>query len=88
MDTTKDKPEKMPAKADPEPQKKTGNNDNADLEQTPLKAADSDMEPDEFIGSNADTDLPLDRQVINDAVLRGEPKADDKALKGPPEDKK
>ena len=87
MDTTKDKPEKLTGKGKPEPPEKTGNNNNPEPEKMPLQA-DSDMEPDEYIGSNADTDLPLDGQVINDAVLRGEPKADDKALRGPSEDKK
>jgi hypothetical protein len=38
---------------------------------------DTDTEPDEFIGPNADTDQPIDGQVVNDAVLRGEPHADD-----------
>jgi hypothetical protein len=38
---------------------------------------DTDTEPDEFIGPDADTDLPIDGQVVNDAVLRGEPHADD-----------
>jgi hypothetical protein len=37
---------------------------------------DTDTEPDEFIGPDADTDLPIDGQVVNDAVLRGEPHAD------------
>lgn len=36
---------------------------------------DTDTEPDEFIGTNADTDQPINGQVINDAVLRGEPHA-------------
>jgi hypothetical protein len=33
---------------------------------------DTDTEPDEFIGHDADTDQPVDRQIMNDAVLRGE----------------
>lgn len=49
---------------------------NADQKKAALKG-DSDTEPDEFIGPDADTDLPIDGQVLNDAVLRGEPKADD-----------
>lgn len=43
-------------------------------EESPVKN-DTDTEPDEFIGTNADTDQPIDGQVINDAVLRGEPHA-------------
>lgn len=39
---------------------------------------ETDTAPDEFIGPNADTDQPVDGQIINDAVLRGEPKADDR----------
>jgi hypothetical protein len=40
-------------------------------QETPPKI-ETDMEPDEFLAPNADTDLPIDHQVLNDAVLRGE----------------
>jgi hypothetical protein len=46
-----------------------------DKKENPAKN-DTDTEPDEFIGPDADTDLPIDGQVVNDAVLRGEPHAD------------
>jgi hypothetical protein len=63
-------------------------NDNKVVQkETPVKN-DSDTEPDEFISPNADTDLPIEGQVINDAVLRGEPHADDKARNWPPQDKR
>jgi hypothetical protein len=49
----------------------TGNTDNAvTLKKTTVK--DNDTAPDEFIGHDADTDLPVDRQITNDGVLRGE----------------
>jgi hypothetical protein len=38
--------------------------------------SDSDTEPDEFISPKADTDEPIDHQILNDAVLRGEPHTD------------
>ena len=55
---------------------KQGNDDRVNKEEPQLKN-DSDTEPDEFIGPDADTDLPIDGQVVNDAVLRGEPHAND-----------
>ncbi|WP_276484004.1 hypothetical protein [Paraflavitalea pollutisoli] len=41
-----------------------------------LKAPDT--APDEFIAPKADTDIPIDGQVRNDAVLRGEDHAQDR----------
>lgn len=41
-----------------------------------LKAPDT--APDEFIAPDADTDVPIDGQVRNDAVLRGEDHAQDR----------
>jgi hypothetical protein len=55
---------------------KSGSDNPVNKNETPVKN-DTDTEPDEFIGTDADTDLPIDGQVINDAVLRGEPHADD-----------
>jgi hypothetical protein len=57
-------------------EKRPGDKINVDPKKIPPQT-DSDVEPDEFIGTNADTDQPLDGQVTNDAVLRGEPHADD-----------
>jgi len=53
---------------------KPGKDNSLIKEETPAKN-DTDTEPDEFIGPDADTDLPIDGEVINDAVLRGEPHA-------------
>ena len=50
--------------------------DNNDIQKINPVKNDTDTEPDEFIGPDADTDLPIDGQVVNDAVLRGEPHAD------------
>lgn len=44
---------------------------------TPVKE-DADTAPDEFIDEKPDTDQPIDRQIRNDAVLRGEDHADEK----------
>ena len=54
---------------------KSDNDNNVINKETPVKN-DMDTEPDEFIGPDADTDLPIDGEVVNDAVLRGEPHAD------------
>jgi len=51
------------------------NNVNVDLLKE-LQKRDTDTEPDEFIGPDADTDIPQDGSVKNDAVLRGEDHAD------------
>jgi hypothetical protein len=61
------------------------NDSNVVREEIPGKN-NTDTAPDEFISPNADTDQPIEGQVINDAVLRGEPHADDKALNWPPKD--
>lgn len=53
---------------------------------TPEKK-DTDTEPDEFIGPNADTDQPVEGQIRNDAVLRGEEHADDNILNWPVQEK-
>lgn len=58
------------------PDKKEKNNVNVEL-QKELQKRDTDTEPDEFIGPEADTDVPLDGSVKNDAVLRGEDHADE-----------
>jgi hypothetical protein len=58
------------------PAKKEKNNVNVEL-QKELQKRDTDTEPDEFIGPEADTDVPLDGSVKNDAVLRGEDHADE-----------
>jgi hypothetical protein len=63
-----------------------GNDDQVNKVETQLKN-DTDTEPDEFIGPDADTDLPIDGQVINDAVLRGEPHANDDIKNFPLPDK-
>jgi hypothetical protein len=52
------------------------NKGNNDMQKENSVKNDTDTEPDEFIGPDADTDLPIDGQVVNDAVLRGEPHAD------------
>lgn len=67
----------------------TSQNKNNDVvpEKTPEKN-DSDTEPDEFIGPNADTDQPIDGKVINDAVLGGEGHAADIAFNQPTQDNK
>jgi hypothetical protein len=64
--------------------------DNNDIQKENPVKNDTDTEPDEFIGPDADTDLPIDGQVVNDAVLRGEPHADNdiKNLPLPDKDKK
>jgi hypothetical protein len=65
-------------KPEPENNEKTGqNNINDDLLKE-LQKRDTDTAPDEFIGPEADTDVPLDGSVENDAVLRGEDHADEK----------
>ena len=65
-------------KQEPEKNEKTGqNNINDDLLKE-LQKRDTDTEPDEFIGPDADTDIPSDGSVENDAVLRGEDHADEK----------
>jgi len=58
------------------PDKKEENNVNVEL-QKKLQKRDTDTEPDEFIGPDADTDVPPDGGVENDAVLRGENHADE-----------
>jgi hypothetical protein len=58
------------------PAKKEDNNVNVEL-QKELQKRDTDTGPDEFIGPDADTDLPTDGSVKNDAVLRGEDHADE-----------
>jgi hypothetical protein len=60
------------------PAKKEDNNVNVEL-QKKLQQRDTDTAPDEFIGPDADTDEPMDGTVVNDAVLRGEPHANDAA---------
>lgn len=42
------------------------------------KLKEPDTAPDEFIGPQADTDIPIDGQVRNDATLRGEDHAQDR----------
>jgi hypothetical protein len=67
------------AKEKEEPKKnaqKGKNNVNVEL-QKELQKRDTDTAPDEFIGPDADTDVPLDGSVKNDAVLRGEDHADE-----------
>jgi hypothetical protein len=58
------------------PAKKKDNNVNVEL-QKELQKRDTDTAPDEFIGPDADTDLPTDGAVKNDAVLRGEDHAEE-----------
>jgi hypothetical protein len=53
---------------------KSGKDNSLIKGETPAKN-DTDTEPDEFIGPEADTDQPINGEVINDAVLRGEPHA-------------
>jgi|GEM_PF-6731718 len=67
------------------PAKKEDNNVNVEL-QKELQKRDTDTAPDEFISPDADTDLPIDGSVENDAVLRGEDHADEneKIKKLPP----
>lgn len=60
------------------PKKPAKKEDNINVElKKALQKRDTDTAPDEFIGPDADTDVPLDNSVENDAVLRGEPHADD-----------
>ncbi|OQP44471.1 hypothetical protein A4H97_08835 [Niastella yeongjuensis] len=64
-------------KVEPEKTTQTGqNNINPELKKE-LQKRDTDTAPDEFIGPDADTDVPLDGSVQNDAVLRGENHADE-----------
>jgi hypothetical protein len=70
-------------KQEPQKAEKKGN-DNVNVElKKELQKRDTDTAPDEFIGPDADTDLPIDGSVVNDAVLRGEPHADDKVNQQP-----
>jgi hypothetical protein len=48
--------------------------------------AGPDTAPDEHISPKADTDVPIDGQILNDAVLRGEPH-DESNINWPDEDK-
>ena len=82
MATNNHKQEASKEKANKNP----GNNPKTGQQQTPAKP-DSDMEPDEFLAPNADTDLPIDHHVSNDSVLRGEDHADEKADNLPSQDK-
>ncbi len=77
-------------KQEPENTTKNGQNNVNDQLKKELQKRDTDTAPDEFIGPDADTDLPIDGSVVNDAVLRGEPHADDKLNEQPDknEDKK
>lgn len=59
-----------------QPDKKETNNVNVELLKE-LQKRDTDTAPDEFIGPDADTDVPIDGAVKNDAVLRGEDHADE-----------
>ena len=65
-------------KQEPEKNTKTGQNKINDDLLKELQKRDTDTEPDEFIAPEADTDIPLDGSVKNDAVLRGEDHADEK----------
>lgn len=66
------------------PQKPEKKEDNINVElKKELQKRDTDTAPDEFIGPDADTDVPLDYSVENDAVLRGEPHTDDTANQEP-----
>jgi hypothetical protein len=59
------------------PKKPAKKEDNINVElKKELQKRDTDTGPDEFIGPDADTDVPLDGSVKNDAVLRGEDHAD------------
>ena len=82
MATSKPKQEASKEKTN----KKPGNNSTAGQQENPVKP-DSDMEPDEFLAPNADTDLPIDHHVSNDSVLRGEDHADEKVDNLPSQDK-
>jgi hypothetical protein len=60
------------------PKKPAKKEDNINVElKKELQKRDTDTGPDEFIGPDADTDVPLDGSVKNDAVLRGEDHADE-----------
>lgn len=72
MTTRKNKQEGLKSQAN-----KSSDNDYNPDEKKATAKTDSDTEPDEFLGPNADTDQPIDGEVINDAVLRGEDHADD-----------
>jgi hypothetical protein len=87
MTTVDDKQVNLNEQAQGADKNKPGNKMNVDQEKTTTKGPEPDTEPDEFISPNADTDLPINGEVINDAVLRGEPKADDIAYNWPPKDK-
>ncbi|OQP64467.1 hypothetical protein A3860_21095 [Niastella vici] len=65
---------------------KPGNNPNKGQQENSA-VPDSDMEPDEFLAPNADTDVPIDHHVANDSVLRGEDHANEKVDNLPSEDK-
>lgn len=73
--------EKLKNKADTNPDIKLS-------PQEPSPKIETDMEPDEFLAPNADTDQPIDHQVLNDAVLRGEDHANEKVDNIPARDKK
>ena len=59
--------------------------DDSSIEQM---SKNTDTAPDQFIGPNADTDTPFDGEVVNDAVLRGENKPEEKAVDGQTQDSK
>ena len=63
-----DKDDKPQAKAPAEEELKTSVADNLEKEKNK-----TDTAPDEFLSPRADTDQPVDGQVLNDAALRGEP---------------
>jgi hypothetical protein len=86
MATRNDKQETPKGKPNNKAENKPGININPGSQETPLK--ESDMEPDEFLAPNADTDLPIDHQVLNDSVLRGEDHANEKVDNLPSKDKK
>lgn len=72
MATKKDKPAENEKPANPA----TEVPNDYKIEKTPAQK-DSDTAPDEFIGRYADTDIPEDGQIRNDAMLRGEDHVDE-----------
>jgi len=69
------KPKAAAASADDGMEMKPDKDSSAKLKKASLINNDAgpDTAPDEHISPKADTDEPIDGQVLNDAVLRGEP---------------
>lgn len=84
MANKKDKEEGLKKQARKKFETEAGEDQPAAGKKTPA-GEDPDTVPDEFIATKPDIDEPVDRQVRNDAVLRGEDHANDKLFSSPAE---